>query len=215
LPDWLGYGPTIGAQATQRAKGKRRVGVRVGKDAHAAAAAAAATVAAAAAATAAAAAAAAAASAAAAAAAAAVKASLASPKKKKTEPTRKRKKATAAAAHVSTKTAASTAPRKKNKRREKQAAGGEGAEANDGSRRTSHYIGVLRSSARSNKWRATACRVYLGVFDDEEAAARAYDRKVLEMRGANAVTNFPATEYDGSGELGGALTKAAEALLSF
>jgi hypothetical protein len=197
LPDWLGYGPTIDAQATQRTKGKRRVA----KDAHAAAAEAAAAVAAAA---------------AAAAPAAAVKASLAS-RKKKTEPTRKRKKATAAAAHVSTKAAASTAPRKKNQRREKQAGGG-GAEANDGSRLTSHYIGVLRASARSNKWRATACRVYLGVFDDEEEAARAYDRKVLEMRGANAVTNFPATEYDGCGEpgeLGGALSKAAEALLSF
>lgn len=32
---------------------------------------------------------------------------------------------------------------------------------------------------------------HLGFFEDEQEAARVYDRAVVELRGAAAVTNFP------------------------
>jgi hypothetical protein len=47
---------------------------------------------------------------------------------------------------------------------------------------------------RVEKWRATITfnrkQIHLGAFDDESEAARAYDRKALELFGAFAKTNF-------------------------
>ena len=43
---------------------------------------------------------------------------------------------------------------------------------------------------------------HLGYFEDEVAAAHAYDRAVLELRGPGAATNFRAEEYNaGAGAL--------------
>jgi hypothetical protein len=42
-------------------------------------------------------------------------------------------------------------------------------------------------------WRGNDVR-HLGYFDDEMAAARAYDRAALELRGPSAPTNFDAIE---------------------
>jgi hypothetical protein len=58
----------------------------------------------------------------------------------------------------------------------------------------SRYKGVSPHSA-SSRWQVILTymgeRIYLGLFDDEEEAARAYDRKALELRGEYAHLNFP------------------------
>lgn len=57
----------------------------------------------------------------------------------------------------------------------------------------SKYIGVYWSNT-SNKWYSRVKynykSIYLGVFDTEEEAAKAYDDKVFELRGDNAKFNF-------------------------
>lgn len=60
-------------------------------------------------------------------------------------------------------------------------------------RGSSRYKGVSRY--RNGRWQATI-RIegklrWLGAFDDETAAARAYDDAVLEHRGRSGVLNFP------------------------
>ncbi len=59
-------------------------------------------------------------------------------------------------------------------------------------RGSSRFVGVYR---HGNKWQAhITCRgkyYYLGLFDDEVAAAKARDRKAWELHGEFAYLNFP------------------------
>jgi hypothetical protein len=59
---------------------------------------------------------------------------------------------------------------------------------------TSRYRGVSQD-ARSNKWmariKANGRRIYLGTFDDEVDAAKAYDAAAKKHHGEFAVLNFP------------------------
>ncbi|KAG1669200.1 hypothetical protein FOA52_001451 [Chlamydomonas sp. UWO 241] len=57
------------------------------------------------------------------------------------------------------------------------------------------------------KWRALlwdgSKQRFLGHFALDSEAARAYDRALLELKGADAKTNFPAAEYADGGGGGG------------
>ena len=59
---------------------------------------------------------------------------------------------------------------------------------------TSRFIGVSKRS-RDNRWiaqvKCNGTQRFLGSFDDEEAAARAYDAGALELQGEFASLNFP------------------------
>jgi hypothetical protein len=66
------------------------------------------------------------------------------------------------------------------------------------SRGTSAFRGVTRHP--SARWEARigvpgSKHVYLGLFVDEEEAARAYDRALVRLRGRAAATNFSLAEY--------------------
>ena len=69
------------------------------------------------------------------------------------------------------------------------------------------YAKSLRSSAISLD---TVLFIYiyiyayrvLGIFNDEEAAARKYDVASVRTRGNDAVTNFPISEYKDASKLG-------------
>ncbi len=60
------------------------------------------------------------------------------------------------------------------------------------SNKTSKFLGVSRDS-RKPKWRSQAKlkqkKIALGLYDNEEDAAKAYDEKVLELHGEHALTN--------------------------
>jgi hypothetical protein len=57
----------------------------------------------------------------------------------------------------------------------------------------------VRTGWLQGKWQAWThhnnVRVDLGLFNDEHAAARAYDKAAIRLRGASAVLNFPEEEY--------------------
>jgi hypothetical protein len=55
-------------------------------------------------------------------------------------------------------------------------------------------LGVSWHSA-AKKWRARIGPKHLGVFENQEEAARAFDRAALELQGAAAKLNFPRTDY--------------------
>jgi hypothetical protein len=70
------------------------------------------------------------------------------------------------------------------------------AEGESGSRQSSKYRGVIWSKRDTIKWIA---RIHydgklhhLGCFEDEEEAAKAYDRAARLHKGGNALPNFPA-----------------------
>ena len=62
--------------------------------------------------------------------------------------------------------------------------------------KASPFRGITR---RKRRWEAHVWRhgkqAYLGGYKEEEAAARAYDMAVIKIRGAEAETNFPSSEY--------------------
>uniref|UniRef100_A0A7S1SN43 AP2/ERF domain-containing protein n=1 Tax=Tetraselmis chuii TaxID=63592 RepID=A0A7S1SN43_9CHLO len=72
------------------------------------------------------------------------------------------------------------------------------------SERRSTFMGVYWN-AQIGLWSAYATqrggrrkhRTEIGSFVNEEDAARAYDRHVLETQGPSAITNYPAADYDG------------------
>ncbi|BDA43997.1 probable AP2-like ethylene-responsive transcription factor CRL5 [Coccomyxa sp. Obi] len=82
--------------------------------------------------------------------------------------------------------------------RVQQMSGTEGRAWPGPGRRSSQYKGVSWSEA-SAKWRSQCwdgSKVkYIGYFDGEEDAARAYDTAMLALRGNAAQTNFPASDY--------------------
>lgn len=49
--------------------------------------------------------------------------------------------------------------------------------------------------------------MYLGAYDEEEAAARAYDLAALKYWGATTYTNFPVMDYDKELKIMETLTK--------
>jgi hypothetical protein len=77
---------------------------------------------------------------------------------------------------------------------------GQGAEVG---RQSSQYRGVYRNKS-SNKWLARigydGKQHYLGCFEDEEEAARAYDKAVRTHQGEKALLNFPTKKQQAAEE---------------
>jgi hypothetical protein len=67
-----------------------------------------------------------------------------------------------------------------------------------GKNNTSGFKGVSRHK-RTNSWHARIGHnkkpIHIGCFEDKEEAARAYDRKAIELHGEFAQTNFPIEDY--------------------
>ena len=67
-----------------------------------------------------------------------------------------------------------------------------------GKNNTSGFKGVSWHK-RTNSWHARIDHnkkpIHIGCFEDKEEAARAYDRKAIELHGEFAYTNFPIEDY--------------------
>ena len=68
-------------------------------------------------------------------------------------------------------------------------------------RDSSQYRGVSLQR-NTGKWEAyirdeNGKQLYLGLFEHEQQAARAYDRTAIKLHKENAVLNFPLPEYEG------------------
>lgn len=63
---------------------------------------------------------------------------------------------------------------------------------------SSKYLGV-RFDKKREKYIVNSTinkiHVYLGLYEDEKEAAKAYDKKVLELMGGHGITNFPKSDY--------------------
>lgn len=54
---------------------------------------------------------------------------------------------------------------------------------------------ALTRCGHTRRTHAQSGHTYLGLFDDEREAARAFDRALVALKGASAATNFPAREW--------------------
>lgn len=65
----------------------------------------------------------------------------------------------------------------------------------ESSRGSSKFRGVNRANSKSERWEAcifnNGKQLHLGTYGTPEEAAKAYDKKAVELRGAFARTNFP------------------------
>nr|XP_027084499.1 AP2-like ethylene-responsive transcription factor At1g16060 isoform X2 [Coffea arabica] len=93
-----------------------------------------------------------------------------------------------------------------------------GANATTTVKRSSRFRGVSRWTGRFEahlwdkaSWNATQKKkgkqVYLGAYDEEEAAARAYDLAAIKYWGISTFTNFPISDYANEIEIMQNLTK--------
>lgn len=77
-------------------------------------------------------------------------------------------------------------------------AGVDGDDDDGVAKSSSKFVGV-NWHTRTQRWRATikhqGKKIFLGTYQNEDEAARAFDRAAIKYRGASARTNFPVANY--------------------